>query len=386
MQKTFHMTYSQRLARLQTPIQWAGFIIFAFIILLFLSPDSYLMDTCSQRCDSAWFFTCGKAWMEGLTPYVDFSDSKGPVLWLIYGIGYLFSPTSYHGVFWLSAFSYAVSFAFIWRTSRLFVGKREALLVLFVMPFFLFFITYHAEVRAEDFCMPAICGGLYFSCSAMLGGGKLSKDAFFLGVCMAYCLLIKWNVFFMMGGMALLVAGVSINRKSFSGIGFGVLGMLVILVPFLIYFLSAGNLQTFIQEYFINTLQITDRNLFSSFPRDKVVITAVFVSLVFFCRHFGVSRWFLLSFLPFYCFLLLRAVFLHYFDTAMPFMVFPLLFVADKLSAIVDRMPRYLFSMLLVMLYCGALSFNFRQTFLPTSDNNQQIRKAVMAYMTKKEY
>ncbi len=172
------MRYIQRLFSLQAPVKWAAFVVFSFVILLFLSPDSYLMDTYGLRCDSAWFFTCGKAWMEGLTPYVDFADSKGPLLWLIYGLGYLLSPTSYHGVFWLSVIAYAVAFAFIWRTSRLFVGKREALLVLFVMPLFLFFITYHAEVRAEDFCMPAICGGLYFTCSALVGGGGRPKTPY----------------------------------------------------------------------------------------------------------------------------------------------------------------------------------------------------------------
>ena len=44
--------------------------------------------------DSAWFFMCGKAVMNGLTPYVDFTDSKGPLLWLIYGIGYLRAPAT----------------------------------------------------------------------------------------------------------------------------------------------------------------------------------------------------------------------------------------------------------------------------------------------------
>ena len=165
------MTHLQRLIRLQAPAAWAAFIFFSILILLVLSPDSYLMHPYGVRCDSAWFFTCGKAWAEGLTPYIDFADSKGPLLWLIYCLGYLLSPTSYHGVFWLSVLAYAIAFAFIWRTSRLFVGKREALLVLCAMPLFLFFITYHNEVRAEDFCMPAICGGIYFTCSAMRPGG-----------------------------------------------------------------------------------------------------------------------------------------------------------------------------------------------------------------------
>ncbi len=202
---------------------------------------------------------------------------------------------------------------------------------------------------------------------------------------MAYCLLVKWNIFFMMGGMALLVAGVSLSRRSFSGIGYGLLGMTALLVPFLIYFLCAGNLQAFIQEYFVNTLQITDRNLFFSFPRDKVVITALLVSQVFFCRRFGMSCWFLLAFFPFFCFLMLRSVFLHYFVTAMPFTMFALLFVASKLSDVVAKLPRYVFAVLLILLCCGALRFNFHPSYLPVSNHPLQTRKAVMDYMTKKK-
>ena len=128
------------------------------------------------RCDSSWFFTAGKAWMEGMTPYVDFADSKGPLLWLIYGIGYLLTPTSYSGVFWLSVIAYTFTFAFIWQTCRLKLRKRNSLIVVACMSLCFFCRIYHTEVRAEDFCMPAICGGIYLTCSVLLentrrGGG-----------------------------------------------------------------------------------------------------------------------------------------------------------------------------------------------------------------------
>lgn len=162
---------SNRLYSLGKPdfLHWATLFLMSFVLLLLLSPDSYLADIYGMRCDSAWFFTCGKAWVEGMTPYVDFADSKGPLLWLIYGLGYLLSSVSYHGVFWLSVIIYTVAFHFIWLTARLFLEERESAFVVLVMPFFLFFIVYHNEVRAEDFCIPAICGGIYFTCRDLLG-------------------------------------------------------------------------------------------------------------------------------------------------------------------------------------------------------------------------
>ena len=89
---------------MKTTLSWKHFgviSIYAFIILFITSWDSWLYDSINHY-DVCWFFACGKAWMNGLIPYVDFSDSKGPLLWLIYGIGYLISPHNYLGVFLLS--------------------------------------------------------------------------------------------------------------------------------------------------------------------------------------------------------------------------------------------------------------------------------------------
>jgi hypothetical protein len=55
------------------------FVVFSVFVLFFYSQDSYLYDL-YNRVDSAWFFMCGKAWMNGMVPYVDFADSKGPLL------------------------------------------------------------------------------------------------------------------------------------------------------------------------------------------------------------------------------------------------------------------------------------------------------------------
>ncbi len=182
--------------------KWSPFFILSFFLLLLISPDSPLMHPFGCRCDSSWFFTAGKAWMEGMTPYVDFADSKGPLLWLIYGMGYLLSPTSYLGIFWLSVIAYTVTFAFVWKTTRLFVGKREAFLVMAWMSALFFFRIYHSEVRAEDFCMPWICISLYFACKALLmpSPKDMRRGGWWIGVSLICSLLIKWNYFFMLGG------------------------------------------------------------------------------------------------------------------------------------------------------------------------------------------
>ena len=98
---------------------------FAVLALLLTSWDSYLYDLWQHR-DVIWFYSCGKAWMNGLTPYVDFADSKGPLLWLIYGVGYLLSPRSYTGVYVVSIFAYAGIFYYNYKTALLLRDEGRA--------------------------------------------------------------------------------------------------------------------------------------------------------------------------------------------------------------------------------------------------------------------
>lgn len=64
--------------------------------------DSWLYDP-FMGCDMNWYFTCGRALARGMVPYVDFIDSKGPLLWLIYGVGYVITPHSFIGEAWGAA-------------------------------------------------------------------------------------------------------------------------------------------------------------------------------------------------------------------------------------------------------------------------------------------
>lgn len=100
-------------------------LLYAFFLLLTCSADGWLRFP-TLRGDSAWFFMGGKSWMSGLTPYVNFTDSKGPLLWLIYGLGCLISPHDLHGVFLFQIFFYWLDFYVLYKAANLFL-KNDAL-------------------------------------------------------------------------------------------------------------------------------------------------------------------------------------------------------------------------------------------------------------------
>ena len=257
--------------------------VYAFILLFFLSPDSYLRDLFG-RCDSAWFFTAGKAWMNGMVPYVDFADSKGPLLWLIYGIGYLLNHHSYVGVFWLSVGFYAVTLFLAYKLCRLYLSEKPSAVAIASLPFFLFFPLYHFEVRAEDFCntflmftLYALCRVLHGwkggeACSGESGSGPSSRSfhsriygtcidarsflllSFFQGVSWACCLMIKWNIAVMVLPLMAVFLLYSFRSRHFSlSMGGWACGALLVVVPFVLYLWRLGAFDDFLQEYFVNT-------------------------------------------------------------------------------------------------------------------------------------
>ena len=382
--------------------RWTFFVLFSFILLLCLSPDSWLSHLCGPRFDSAWFFTAGRAWMEGLVPYVDFADSKGPVLWLIYGIGYLISPTSYTGIFLQSVVYFTVSFYFLWLTARLFVGQREALVVLFVMPVMLFFRAYLIETRAEDFMQPWLFMSLYVTCRCLKQPSRnfIRWGAFWMGVGMVFCLLVKWNMFFMMGGMALTVVGVSFSRKSADGLLFGLLGMVVMAMPFIVYFLIEGNFGAFVQDYFVNTYLITDTDttsvmfhkFFSNLFANKLetlktaVLLLPFLGMWQFCRSFKMSYWLIFSYVPFYLFLALKAPFFHYCSMAVPFYVFLFVVLAQKSGRWLGSLSRLRFAMLLLFIYVATIGYSAKNANLWFKPNGYTVEwNSIQQIMMKKE-
>lgn len=231
---------------------------YSILLLLLLSPDSYLHDLYC-RCDSAWFFTAGKWWMQGLKPYIDFSDSKGPLLWFIYGLGWLISHYDYIGVWWLSTLSYAATFYFVYRSAYIFTSRRTAIICSLVMTFAFFLYPFHREIRAEDWCNLFLTLSLWKMCEICYGNNMpkstIRYACFWLGFSTGALLLIKYNIAAMQAIMPLIVIWV-MNRKHHGlriSIMYEFLGFLTSTLPFILVLVFEGCFMAMINEYFLAT-------------------------------------------------------------------------------------------------------------------------------------
>jgi len=241
------------------------FFIISTIVLLFLSRDSFLFEIYG-RADSACFFMCGKAWMNGMIPYVDFSDSKGPFLWLIYGIGYLIDHYSYIGVFFLTIPALAFALFFLFKTAHIYLkSNTKAFIASILVLFAMFNPQIHNETRAETFCWPFITAALFLTAKNLNTESTYKQSLKMIacvGLCCCACLLCKFTI----AAMTLIFAFfIFINHAKSLKRGAGLIGaflggLSLFALPFAIYMLSVGCFDDFINEYFLTTTQTVTRD------------------------------------------------------------------------------------------------------------------------------
>ena len=237
--------------------RYCACLIFVFTLFFIISADSYTHDLW-YRNDSAWFYLSGKAWMNGMIPYVDFSDSKGPLLFLIYGIGYLICPYNYIGVFWVSVFWYSAIFFMLYKLCGLFLKDDKLSLATSLSMALAIFLPFHdTEFRAEDLCMLFIVISFYELCKIIYSeNNSLFRGCFVIGICLGATFLIKFSITAMM--LIFLVVGlyylIREKKNVLHPVGYVITGLFVVFLPFFVYMVCTDSLEPFWREYILNTL------------------------------------------------------------------------------------------------------------------------------------
>lgn len=240
----------------------AGLLLLLYSVCIVLVCTSYgFLRMPYPVLDGSWYLMGGKAWMSGLTPYADFADSKGPLLWLIYGIDYLISPMSLKGMFPILILLFWATFYLLYKCACILTENRNGALVasmLMALPFF--FPGMHEELRAEDLCQ---C----FMALSLLGILKLNyqeelkfKNALWLGLACGGSFMMKYSIglVLVVPIICILIRLLCISRlRPFTHryIAGCLAGFLVIVLPFILYFLIIGNLNDFYSEYFQKTAE-----------------------------------------------------------------------------------------------------------------------------------
>ena len=238
-------------------LQYIGFVaIVAFVFLTICSRSSFIYIF-NNWDDANSYFTMGKVMMNGGVFYRDSFDQKGPLLYFIYGIAYLISHNTFKGVFVIEILSFTAFLVAQYKILRLYLKHETAM---FLLPFVAMVVTvsksFYWGGSAEEFGLPFLAWGLYLSLKYFKEDYPkiMSAKVLFLGGLLAGCvMLIKYTMLGMFFFWMAMIALSTFNRKAWKGsirnCVIFLAGMIVPLIPWLIYFGVQGALDDWYHAY-----------------------------------------------------------------------------------------------------------------------------------------
>ena len=257
-----HSVVADRRTRIENATALAVCALISVIFLGIATRSSPLYPL-NDWVDSNCFFTVGKAMMNGRVVYRDIYEQKGILLYLIHGIGYLISNTTFIGVFLFEVANFTFFLYLAYLIGRLYVGY---LLSLSILPVLSWSVLSSVSLRqgdsAEEFCLPYVLFAIYALLKNLRRGDGSgipdNRTVFFMGMCAACILWIKYTMLgiyigYVVVAVVLCVIDKDIKKLLSAALSF-ILGALTVSVPFLIYFAVNGALDDLFVTYFYNNM------------------------------------------------------------------------------------------------------------------------------------
>lgn len=231
------------------------FLIMSIVILLFTTKYSILYPFNDWQ-DSNSFLTVARSVLNGKILYKDIIEQKGPILYIIYMIGYLTTLGKISGIFILEVLSLTIVFYYSYKIINIFVNTKYDYLL--VPIFGVFICTSYSFVHggsAEEFCLPFLMISLYYFLYHFMKKELTYKQIFINGIISMVVALIKFSLLgFWFGFMAIIFFDLMSKKeykKAFVSCFVFLLGMFIVGGIFVVYFLLNDALGDFIYSYFL---------------------------------------------------------------------------------------------------------------------------------------
>ncbi len=198
--------------------------------------------------------------MNGLVPYRDLFEQKGPLLFLINGIGYIISNTTYIGIYLLQCLSLSITLIFAYKLLCLYISKERAKLGTIILPLFIYYGTSYCGGgnTAEEYCLPFMMISLYYFMLYFKNTEDNKHKPLIMlihGFNAACVFLIKFNLSAFWFGFGFIILIKLIAAKEFKNlfinVFYGLIGFSIPVIPFIIYFINANGLKDAISMYLL---------------------------------------------------------------------------------------------------------------------------------------
>ena len=228
-------------------------------VLMVCSMNSWLYPV-NPWTDVNIISTVGRGLFDGLVPYRDLVEQKGPMLFAIFGLAELLFPGTYHGIYVMEVLFVAGALFFGWKTSRLYLPGLSPLWMVPLLAVLVGTPAFSMGASAEEFLLFPVAWSMYDLLAAWRTGKPLTSGALLRNGVLAGCVL--WTKFNLLSFHFVWMAAVAIDalvkeRKLWPPVKMCLIflgGMALATVPWLVYFGANGAIGDFIQSYLIDNI------------------------------------------------------------------------------------------------------------------------------------
>ena len=226
-------------------------LVFVFLLSVACSPF-YGMD--SAVFDAGVFQTIGFQWSKGHLPYSELWDHKGPLIFLFNALGYSLMGTK-TGIMLLEAFSISIFIYYSYKALRTNFNIRASIIGAGIT-ILLLAGTYAGGDNVEEIILPLLSYCFYRTCQWIAADKQKHvsyglENSVLIGLLLAVGLLTRLTNVAAGGGILLGVCILATKEKYwkdvFMCIGGTIIGFIVLIMPFVMYFYSHGIISEAVQ-------------------------------------------------------------------------------------------------------------------------------------------
>lgn len=236
-------------------------VVSGVLTLLVATTSSPLYAT-NFWTDTNIFFTIGRGIANGMAPYRDLVDQKGPLIFLIYAIAALITDSSFFGAFLLECAAMTAFTLIGWRLVSLYGEGKLTLVAIPLTALITVCCTAFTQGgSAEEFSLPALTLALYVTLRRMKESGACAhvrRLYMLFGASMGWVFAIKYTdcgLFFGLGLCLFLFVlwneGIGAAARM---IAWMLAGFLIIVAPIAVYLAASGALLACMDTYFIQNI------------------------------------------------------------------------------------------------------------------------------------
>ena len=230
--------------------------IYILIAALFITITSKLspLYPLNDWCDTNSFFTMGKAMIKGIPIYKDLFEQKGPFLYLIYGLGYIISNKTFFGVYILEIIFFSIFLRIVNQILDIEKLENKKAFLIILTGIITTSMSFYSGGSAEEFSLPFIAYCMYLLFKIYNRIELKPKDFILNGIFCGCVLLIKFNLICFWFGFVIICIIKYKNSNLIKKALCFILGLLIPIILFLMYFIYKKNLIGFIDAYFIKNI------------------------------------------------------------------------------------------------------------------------------------